>query len=84
MGQRALDVHPEAVAEIRAARVRYAEHSAETSERFLAEVEKGLERIAQPPKLGLPTFTAHEVSCCVAFRLVSFIVSRTKPSASTR
>ncbi len=50
MGQRALDVHPEAVAEIRAAHLRYAEHSAETSEPFFAEVEAGLERIAQLPE----------------------------------
>ncbi len=47
MGQRALDAHPEAVAEIRAARLRYAEYSAETSEGFFSEVEKGLERIVQ-------------------------------------
>ena len=33
MGQRALDVHPDAVAEIRAARLRYAQHSAERDER---------------------------------------------------
>ncbi len=50
MGQRALDAHPEAVAEIRAARLRYAEYSAETSERFFSEVEEGLERIVQLPE----------------------------------
>ena len=50
MGQRALNVHPSAVAEIRAARLRYAEHSAETSERFFAEIEEGLERIVQLPE----------------------------------
>ena len=47
MGQRALEVHPEAVAEIRAAHLRYAEHSAETSKRFFDEVEAGLERIVE-------------------------------------
>ena len=49
MSPRQIDVHPEAVAEARAAAQWYRERSASAADAFLAELDRAVERIAENP-----------------------------------
>jgi len=51
-GQRAW-VHPEAIAEARAARKWYESRNAELAEAFMAELDWAIERIEEAPRRGL-------------------------------
>jgi len=50
MSPRQIDVHPDAVAEARAAAQWYRERSALTADAFLAELDRAVERIADNPE----------------------------------
>ncbi len=51
MSSRQIDVHPEAVAEARAAAQWYRERSALAADAFLAELDHAIERIAENPEM---------------------------------
>jgi plasmid stabilization system protein ParE len=51
MSPRQIDVHPEAVAEARAATEWYRERSALAADAFLAELDLAVERIAENPEM---------------------------------
>jgi toxin ParE1/3/4 len=51
MFPRQVDVHPEAVAEARAAAEWYRERSALATDAFLAELDRAVERIAENPEM---------------------------------
>jgi len=50
MSPRQIDVHPEAVAEARAAAQWYRERSALAADAFLAELDRAVERITENPE----------------------------------
>jgi len=51
MSPRQIDVHPEAVAEARAATLWYRESSASAADAFLAEIDRAVERISENPDM---------------------------------
>ncbi|MBM4277995.1 MAG: type II toxin-antitoxin system RelE/ParE family toxin [Deltaproteobacteria bacterium] len=51
MSPRQIDVHPEAVAEARAAAQWYRERSALAADAFLAELDRAVERITENPEM---------------------------------
>ncbi len=51
MSPRQIDVHPEAVAEARAAAQWYRERSALAANAFLVELDRAVERIAENPEM---------------------------------
>ena len=51
MSSRQIDVHPEAVAEARAAAQWYGERSALAADAFLAGLDRAIERIAENPEM---------------------------------
>jgi plasmid stabilization system protein ParE len=52
MSPRRIEVHPEAVAEARAATEWYRERSESAANAFLAEIDQAIERISEGPEMG--------------------------------
>ena len=61
MSPRQIDVHPEAVAEARAAAQWYRERSALAADAFLAELDRASKELPRTPKCILTMFEARDV-----------------------
>ncbi|MBI5967941.1 MAG: type II toxin-antitoxin system RelE/ParE family toxin [Deltaproteobacteria bacterium] len=77
MSSRRVDIHPEAVAEARAAAQWYRERSAPAANAFLAEVDRSVEKIAEDPEIwpryvaGTRRFLLQRFPFSVVYRQVS-------------
>lgn len=80
MPRPALELHPEAVAEARAAREWYADLSQAAANRFIAELDHAIERILDSPSLwpayvhGTRQYTLHRFPYLVVYRQTSTAV----------
>ncbi|MFH1630177.1 MAG: type II toxin-antitoxin system RelE/ParE family toxin [Pseudomonadota bacterium] len=76
MSSRKIDVHPEAVAEARAAAEWYRERSDSAANAFLAEIDHAIERISRGPEVwplyvqGTRRFLLHRFPFSVVYREV--------------
>lgn len=80
MAQRAVRLHPEAVAEARAAAQWYRERSASAADAFLAELDRAVEEITKSPEMwprhlrGTRRFVLRRFPFSVVYREVSGII----------
>ena len=74
MSRLSLDIHPEALAEARAARQWYQSRSAEAAKAFLVELDIGIESIRTAPELYPPYL--HGTRCYMLRRFPYLIVFR--------
>ena len=77
MSRLSLDIHPEALAEARAARQWYQSRSAGTANAFLVEPDIGVESIRTAPEL-YPNYL-HGTRCYLLLRFPYLIVYRATP-----
>jgi len=75
MAQRILEIHPDAFAEIRAAREWYQQRSRDASEGFFREVEQAITRVIESPQTwphylhGTRRFVLHRFPFSVVYRV---------------